>query len=1182
MRKKYFYALWLCCLCFTELWSHNAASGKYFVANKGQFPAQVNYFLQGSDYQIFFENNTWTHVLYGFPESQTAAHDYFIVPLKAHAYKINFLNANKQTRIIPSEKNDYYQNYYIGNNAQNWASKVPTFQKITYQNVYPAIDAEVLLDENGIKYNWIVQPQGKVQNILAQYEGIDQMCIDNGVLILETAVGKVQEMLPLAYQDIRGKRKKVDCFFSLYGNVLSFEIKGKYNENYPLVIDPQVVFSTFTGSNSDNWGFTATYDLQNNLYAGGICFGANYPTTTGAFDVTYNSGNSNSFDISISKFNPTGTALLYSTFLGGSSGETPQSLVVNSQNQLIVFGSTGSNNFPIVNGFDSSFNSGPSAPLFQDSSGNSNYNYSNGSDIILAVFQEDGSALVGSTYFGGNNNDGLNLSNIANLDYNYGDAFRGEVITDAADNIYIASCTYSANLPTTNGSFQAANGGSQDALVAKFNSNVSNLQWCTYLGGNSYDAAYSLKLNANNEIYVVGGTRSANFPVLNGLHNSYLGGQADGFIVHISANGQNLLSGSFLGTNQYDQAYFVEIDEENNIYALGQNLGNYSVSTTYNTLYTNSNAKQFIHKLNAALNTTLFATTIGAPNSDKVNFSPTAFLVDKCGRIYFSGWGGNVNIYHNQNTGFINNMPITSDAFQSSTDGSDMYFLALDKNATDLMYGSYWGGSAGEHVDGGTSRFNKEGTIYQAICAGCGGTSSFPTTPGVWSNTNNSYNCNLGAVKIDFEPNLIFAAAAPSPAPVGCVPFTVNFQNNSNRGETFFWDFGDGATSMEFAPTHIYNQIDTFLVQLIAIDSTACNIADTAYTQVFIPDSSQVVTAGFTYLLPQLCEPYEVDFTNTSVTEEDISNYKITWNFGDGATSTQINPQHTYAEGGNYNVSLHVTTGPPCNNQSTINQQIYITPNPYVSADFNAPIEACSPVETTFEALYPAQQYWWDLGDGNTAQGSVVNHTYAQGGVYSIILTAIDSSTCNIMATQSYDLLVTQTPTANFTLSPDTAYVNQVVTFTNLSEPLAELSFHWDFGDGDTSTVMHPQHQYIQTGYKEVCLRVQKNGSICDDIFCLSVYISNDFAFDVPSAFTPNGDNLNDKLIVQGFGFEYFEFKIFNRWGEKVFETNEFERGWDGTWRNVPQEMDVYTYVFSGVAAGGIAQLKKGNITLIR
>ena len=241
-----------------------------------------------------------------------------------------------------------------------------------------------------------------------EYEGADRLFLKNGNLHIQTSVNEIIEQKPFAYQVIAGKTVEVPCIFSLNKNILTFEFPNGFDNTIPLVIDPVLTFSTYTGSIADNWGYTSTYDANGNLYAGGIVFGLGYPFTTGAYQTASGGG----IDIGISKFNSNGTGLIYSTYLGGTSSEIPHSLIVNNNNELLVYGTTGSLNFPITAGaYDVSFNGGTAVTV------TGAVPFPNGSDIFISKFNAAGSALSGSTFIGGSGNDGLNVA--ATLHYNY-------------------------------------------------------------------------------------------------------------------------------------------------------------------------------------------------------------------------------------------------------------------------------------------------------------------------------------------------------------------------------------------------------------------------------------------------------------------------------------------------------------------------------------------------------------------------------------------------------------------------------------------------------------------------------------------------------------------------------------------------------------------------------------------
>jgi hypothetical protein len=826
--------------------AHNFLTGKSlqpkqkqeirFTENKNQWHADVKFKLEMHGGAIFFENQALTYSLLSADDLEkleqvkhgnTAG---LRMPaewiIRAHAYRVNFVDALRSVKINGNNPFADYKNYFLGNDPSRWATNVISYKNLQYQNIYRGVDLIFYGSGDKLKYDFIVKPGASTQIIQLDYQGLRNIAVSNGNLILSTSVNTVIEQKPYAYQMINGKEKPVACNYKLRNNRITFDFPDGYNKDYELVIDPVLTFSTYTGSTADNFGFTATYDNAGNLYAGGIVFNIGYPATLGAFQVNY----SGQVDVGITKFTPDGTSLIYSTYLGGVDTESPSSLVVNSANELIVLGTTGSSDFPTsVTGYDRTFNGGLAVNF-----PNNGTTFNNGTDIFISKFNAAGTALTGSTFLGGTNNDGINFNSINILQYNYGDQFRGEVIVDASDNIYIASSTLSNNFPTTAGSFQTIYGGAQDAVICKFNTDLSSLLWSSYFGGGFADAGYSLKLDGSNNLFVCGGTISNNLPNTAGGLLTAIQGGTDGYVAKINNSGTALLQTTYIGTNLYDQTYFVDLDRFDNVYVFGQTGGAYPVS---GGVYFNASGKQFIHKLNNNLNTTLFSTTFGS-GSANVNISPTAFLVDVCGFIYASGWGGTVNTSWNSNTGTTSGMPVTSNAFQSTTDGSDFYFIVLSPDAAGLEYATFFGGNGSyEHVDGGTSRFDKRGAIYQAVCAGCGGNSLFPTTPGVWSNTNNSFNCNLGALKFDFQISAVTVDVEASPSIQGCAPLTVHFNDIGVNAQNYFWNFDDGNTSYLKNPVHTFSSNGSYNVMLVGYDSTSCagvRLADTSFVTIAV------------------------------------------------------------------------------------------------------------------------------------------------------------------------------------------------------------------------------------------------------------------------------------------------------------------------------------------------------------
>lgn len=808
-----------------------------FIENKGQWNDNVIFKAQIPAGNLYLENDALTYLFYDERDidrlhelhhneiKNPTPQDYI---MNLHAFKINFLNAHTK-KINAKEPTSDYVNYYLGNDKSKWASNVKKYSKTSYQNIYDSIDLKFYLKEGFLKYDFIVAPGGDPSDIQLDYEGVDGLFLEKGALKITTSVNEIIEQKPYAYQLINGVPKKVKCNFKLEGTTVSFDFPKGYDISKKLIIDPTLVFASYSGSTMDNWGYTSTFDDAGHLYGGGATFGIGYPTTPGAFQLNFAGGNGgylSGTDITITKFSPDGTSLIYSTYLGGAENESPHSLIVNNNNELLILGTTASSNFPITTAaYDTSFGGGTIYTV-------SIPNYISGSDMVIAKINTNGDTLLSSTYMGGSENDGLNV--VAALQKNYADDFRGEIIIDDSNNVYVASSTLSSDFPITTGVFQPTFSGIQDGCVFKLNPDLSTLIWSTYIGGSSSDAGYSLQFDEIGNILITGGTVSSDFPTTGGVIQPTFQGVTDGWIAKINSTATSLIASTYIGTPAYDQCYFIQLDTANNVYVIGQTEGTYPIAPS--TVYNNPNSGQFIHKLTPNLSNTVFSTTFGT-SSGEIDIALSAFLVNECNYILISGWGGATNVI-NGNAPFstTNGLPVTSNAIQPTTDGSDYYLTMFNEDADSLLFATFFGGTtSNDHVDGGTSRFDKKGIVYQAVCASCGfgNTADFPATTGAHSTTNNSSNCNLGVFKFDLSQ--LTADADVYTTPYYCIGDTVHFQNLSNGGVTFTWDFGDGTpNSNTIEPFHAFTTSGTYNVRLIALDAVSCIFQDTDYVEVFI------------------------------------------------------------------------------------------------------------------------------------------------------------------------------------------------------------------------------------------------------------------------------------------------------------------------------------------------------------
>lgn len=785
--------------------------------NHGQWHDNVAYKIDVPGGYMYLEEGGFTYQLVNPSHYHERHAGEEIEEYDHHVIKTKFLGANPHPSFVEIDESEFYENYFIGNNPDKWATHVHAYQEIQYSDLYDGIGLKIYQHNQTLKYDIIVQVGTDPSVFKVKYEGQDDLKIRKGTLIMETHLGRIIEGKPLAYQIIDGTKTEVECHYQLIDDVMSFSFPDGFDDAYELIIDPDLTFSTFTGSTSDNWGMTACPDINKNLIAAGIVRGTGYPTTAGAFDVTFNGG---TWDIGLTKFNETGSSLIYSTFIGGGGGETPASVIVNSSNQLYIMGATSSADFPIpASGYQTTFKGGSGTVV-------NGIEFASGSDLYVLKLSPDGSTLMGGTYLGGTANDAVNTGATY---FNYGDQLRGEVMIDAASNVYVSSTSKSSDFPIAGGG-DATLGGSQDAVVAKLSPDLTSLIWSSYLGGTGIESGNSVQVDGSGNIFVAGGTTSSNFPNTAGkIHSSYLGGSVDGYVYKFVAPTYATSYGTYLGTGDYDQTYFVQLDPDDKVYAYGQTRGDYSISAG---VYNNPSSGQFIHKMSNDLATTEWSSTFGSSSGNE-ELSPTAFLVSDCYEIYIAGWGGEVNSSHSSAVNSSSSgMPITGDAFMATTNGNNFYLALFTEDMATLKYGTYMGSltANGDHVDGGTSRFDKGGGVYHAVCAACGAT-TFPTTPGAWSTENGSGNCNMAAFLFELQK---IEASISIGSPVVCIPDPVFFENDSENGDTYFWDFGDGETSTDFSPTHYYEDPGVYTVMLVVSHSSGCYTPDTTYIEVTI------------------------------------------------------------------------------------------------------------------------------------------------------------------------------------------------------------------------------------------------------------------------------------------------------------------------------------------------------------
>jgi gliding motility-associated-like protein len=1107
-----------------------------FIPNKGQWEGPVRYEAALPSGRLFVLRDALT---YAFVDPALLRHHReatgkepavgtarLATPtsVAAHAYTVHFEKASARVRLSAETPTAGERNYFLGADPKRWASKVPAFRRLRYEALWPGID--LTLYENAtqrLEYDIHLAPGANPARVALRYDGASGLGLDAaGNLVIKTTVATTTELAPRAWQtDAAGRPQPVPCRFVLRGSTVTFAL-GKYDHGRALLIDPTVQFSTLTGSAADNWGFTATYDEAGNLYSGGIAFGPGFPTTNGAYRTSFASLE----DMALIKYNASAkgpAARVWATYLGGNNADFPHSLVVNAQNELVVLGSTSSTDYPTTAGAaQNRFGGGSVLNPFRiaNQSANPEYFMTNGADLVVTRLSAGGNVLRASTYLGGAGNDGV-LDNRSALAANYGDVFRSDVLLDGNGNVYVAASTSSAdNFPGLGTGFNPIyQGGTSDALVCKLTADLTRVVWAGLLGGGDADAAYSIQRDSLGRVYVCGGTASGTLPGTAGAFRDGPQGNIDGFVARVSADGRTLERATFVGTDRYDQTQFLQLDAAGNAYVFGQTLGQYPVTPG---LYTVVGGKQFIQKLNPDLTAGVYSTVFGSgrPNVDLV---PTAFLVDECERIYIAGWGGEDTGGYLE--GSTRGLATTRNAFQTATDGSDFYLAEFGAGMSGLEYATYFGqnGGGAEHVDGGTSRFDRRGVVYQAVCASCRGTQGFPAPPdaGTYTTRNGSTNCNNGAFKMNFE----ILQADPGPRRFVCLGSGPVALSGSPTGGVWA---GPGVQAVpgggyRFVPSAVGpGQYSLFYT----VASTGTCISRRGVRYVVAPPVTPVIAP-----VPPQC----TTGTGAALTASVPGGV---WS-GPGVVGSIFLP--AAAGVGTHTLTYTVADSLGCGvgtRQVVVTRPPNVTPGPDTTlcADQRQPFQ--------LRGYAPAGGVW--SGPGVSAGGFFTPpNTNNRGGVFVLTYTVTEGP-CQATATRTVVLapLASQNVDLNLPLCEAVPRYAGLAPFQCRLSPVLlapKATYLWDFGDGTpTSDAPEPSHIYLKPGSYQV--RLQARYGNCEVLTGFApVEVGDVF---VPNIITPNGDALNQTFQPR-IGCKTASLEVFSRWGQRVYHTDEYHNEWD-------------------------------------
>jgi Abnormal spindle-like microcephaly-assoc'd, ASPM-SPD-2-Hydin/Beta-propeller repeat len=687
-----------------------------FEANRGQSDKQVKFLSRGEGYTLFLTQDEAVLSLRRAPEKNSDRNR--LASLRPSEFRsahetsavlhMKLVGANASASIAGIDEQEGKSNYFIGNNPKQWRTDVSNYAQVRYQNAYPGVDLVYYGNQRQLEYDFVVAPGANPKTIALDIaaqsvagKGVSgALRLDrNGDLLVPTDGGEVRFHKPLVYQtdnltsthNIGGDpgsklaSNSIDGRWVLKGGTqVGFEI-GAYDPSRPLVIDPALAYSTYLGGTGTDGAFGVAIDSVGNVYVTGFTTSTNFPTKN-----PYQKSLAGGVDTFVSKLNHAGTALVYSTYIGGTGIEYPFGIAVDSTGAAYEVGNTGSVNFPVTAGaFQTTCASCPGSP-----------------DVFLTKLTPAGNALAYSTFLGGTGDDrafGITL--------------------DSLDDAYIVGWTTSIDFPVTAGAFQTANkGGISDAFVTEFKPDGSGLIYSTYLGGTGQDVGFGIALDSANNTVVTGYTYSTDFPVTAGAFQTTTTVNGSAWVTKLNVGGTAEIFSTYLGgTNGTSAGNSVKVDPPGNVYVTGYTCASDFPTTpgvfqpTFGGDCTPAGGDAFVTKLNPEGVKAVFSSYLGG-SADDVGFS---IGLDNMNDVYITGRSSSTNY------------PVTPGAFQpTNAGGYDTIFTIVNPQATALLYSTYLGGSAVDVAF--VMAVDKIGNSY---IIGRTYSTNFPVTPGVFQST---------------------------------------------------------------------------------------------------------------------------------------------------------------------------------------------------------------------------------------------------------------------------------------------------------------------------------------------------------------------------------------------------------------------------------------------------------------
>ncbi|HWQ67102.1 MAG TPA: PKD domain-containing protein [Methanospirillum sp.] len=1074
-----------------------------FIENNGQYDDNVSYQAVSSPEQVV------TVLQNGVEFSQGDNNGTQINPVF-----MMLDGANKDTKIIGLDQVNGTANFFYGTNQSAWVTGASLSNVVSYNEVYPGISLNLSGKSGILKSEFTVLAGADPSVITLQYQGQDSISLnETGDLIIRTAGREIKDEAPYAYQESNGTKVQVPCSYILdaSSNKVTFSL-GTYDKTKTLVIDPVLRYSLYFGGTGRDQGNSISVDNDGYAYFIGTSWSDHLKyfqnqnqtgqmsalgLVPGSVQPYFGGGDKDAFVI---KIDPDGTNLVYITYIGGSGTDEGTGLVIDAEGSAYVTGGTNSNNFPVKNAYRKA--------------------KSGGYDAWVAKIDPNGKDMTFATYLGG-------------VDDDYG----FDVAIDDKKNVFITGQTKSWDFPVVNRYQLSPFGGLGDAFITKLNAEGNTIVYSNFIGGSAYEAGSAVTIDTNGYACIVGQTESPNFPVIkpyqSGLkgefdafvtkfdpegkypaaYSTYLGGDGwddaqgvishpdgrltvtgstkstnfptlnpiqpalqglqDGFLATLNPDGSALTEATFFGGSLIDSISGVTRDDAGNLFIVGTtDSPDLPINRAYQSKL-GGKSDVMIAKFTPDINQTVFCTYLGGSDIDEGR----GIAVTGEGDSYVTGYTTSINFPkvwpYQQNFGdgdrdaFVavlsehDMIPVT-DFIGEPTEGDAPLTVQFTDKSLGIPTSWLW-----DFGDQGTSTEKNPKHVYEKPGVY---TVSLTATNIVSSQkkTKENYITALDPVK----PPVADFSASPQ---AGIIPLSVAFSDlTTNKPTSWSWIFGDGATSVEQNPVHIYTVAGTYTVNLTASNKAGSSSKEKPEFITASPNVTKPV-ADFTADPTSGMVPLSVRFT-------DISKNGPTswlWTFGDGATSAEQNPTHIYTTAGKYSVTLNATNSA---GSDSITKPELITAQPAVIkpvADFGAnPTSGMVPLQVTFTDLSKNNPtaWRWDFGDLTTATDKNPVHVYTKEGTYSVTLNVSNSAGSDQITKP--ELITAQPavikPVADFAANPTTGYAPLQVTFTDLSKN-NPTAWRWDFGDLTTATDKNPVHVFTLPGVYSVTLNVSNS-----------------------------------------------------------------------------------------------------------